>query len=173
VTYAIAFAVALFLSLAHVTVMPYIEVLGVTPDLLLIFAACFAVLRTQEESLVVVPLAGLLHDLMTSDPLGMSMLAFSPLVLLSAAASMRAMESRFLSAVFVATAGSVLYVLISMVVLGATGQTIDVVDSIVSLVLPLAIVTALFTPPVYMPMSWFRKTEEPRVFGSRRITSPL
>ena len=48
--------------------MPYVEVLGVTPNLVLIFAASWAVVRGQDEAVVVVPLAGFIRDLLTSDP---------------------------------------------------------------------------------------------------------
>ena len=64
--------------------------------MLLVFAACFAVLRKEEESLVVVPLAGLFRDLTTSDPIGTSVLGFAPIVLLAAAIRLRAMESQFI-----------------------------------------------------------------------------
>jgi rod shape-determining protein MreD len=168
-----AFVVALFLSILHVSVLQDIQVLGVTPDLLLIFAACFAVLRSEEESLVVVPMAGLLRDLTTSDPLGTSVLAFAPIVLLAAVAKLRAVDSQFIPALIVASTGSILYVAVSMAVLGLTGRTIEPTASFLAIALPLAIVDALFTPVLYMPMSWFRKPVEPRVLGSRRITSPL
>ena len=171
--YAAAFLVAALLAVLHVSTLQYVEVLGVTPDLLLIFAACFAVLRREEEALVVVPVAGLLRDLTTSDPLGMSMLGFAPIVLLAAAAKMRAMDSQFIPAVVVTFLGSLAYVVISMIVLAAAGQAIEARDSLTRVALPLAVVNALFSPMLYMPMSWFRTPVEPRVLGSRRITSPL
>ena len=169
--YAIAAMVAAFLAIVHVSVMQYVEILGVTPDLLLVFAACFAVLRRQEESLLVVPLAGLMRDLTTADPIGTSILGFAPIVLLAAGARMRAMDSRFVPAVLVSFAGSITYVAVTMVVLTATGQNIQWAHSLTRLALPLALVNALFTPALYLPMSWFQSPIEPRILGSRRITS--
>ena len=169
--YAAALVLAAFLAMFHVSVMQYVEVLGVTPDLLLIFAACFAVLRREEESLVVVPLAGLLRDLTTSDPIGTSVLGFAPIVLLAAAVRLRGMESQFIPSVIVSFTGSIAYVVVTMGVLGMTGHTIDPVQSVIRLALPLAVADALFTPVLYMPMSWFRAPYEPRVLGRHRITA--
>ena len=91
--YAIAFAVALFLSILSVSAMPYVKVLGVTPDFVLIFAVCWAVIRGQDEALIVVPVAAVSRDLMTSDPLGTSLLAMIPIVIFAAAVRMRALDS--------------------------------------------------------------------------------
>jgi len=169
--YAIAAIIAALLAIAHVSVMQYVEILGVTPDLLLVFAACFAVLRREEESLIVVPLAGLMRDLTTADPIGTSILGFAPLVLLAAGARMRAMDSRFVPAVLVSFLGSITYVAVTMVVLTAAGQNIQWAYSLTRLALPLAVVNALFTPVLYLPMSWFQSPIEPRILGSRRITT--
>jgi rod shape-determining protein MreD len=169
--YAAGLVLAAFLAIFHVSVMQYIEVLGVTPDLLLIFAACFAVLRKEEESLIVVPLAGLLRDLTTSDPIGTSVLGFAPIVLFAAVIRLRAMETQFIPAVIVSFAGSITYVAVTMCVLGITGHTVDPMQSLIRLALPLAVVDALFTPVLYMPMSWFRAPYEPRVLGPHRITT--
>jgi rod shape-determining protein MreD len=171
VIYLIALAVAGVLAIFHVSFMQYIEVLGVTPDLLLIFAACFAVLRSQDEALVVVPMCGFLRDLTTSDPIGTSILGFAPIVLLAAVAHLRAMDSQFIPAVAVTFLGSISYTLVSMLVLGFTGQEIEPWPAIFRLALPLAVVNALFTPAVYMPVSWFRAPFRPRVLGPGRIRS--
>jgi rod shape-determining protein MreD len=173
VTYAIALAVAWIFSVLQVSVMPYLHVLGVTPDFVLIFAGSFAVLRGRDEAFFVLPLAGLFRDLATSDPLGTSVLGFTPMVLLAAALRLRAMDSQFIPAVAVVAAGTICHAFISMVVLVATGQDIALMHAVVRVILPLAIVNALFATIVYLPVSWFRKTERSRMIGSGRLTSPL
>src|SRR5438128_12167227 len=76
--------------------MPYIEILGVTPDFVLVFVAAWAVFRGHEEAAIVAPLAGRIKDLATSDPLGMSILALTPSVLLAAATRIRSAGTEFL-----------------------------------------------------------------------------
>jgi rod shape-determining protein MreD len=153
--------------------MPYLHVLGVTPDLTLLFAAAFAVLRRQEEAFIVVPACGLFRDLATSDPLGTSVLGFAPLVLLAAVLRLRAMDSQFIPAVAVVAAGTIAHALVSMVVLALTGQQIALLHATSSILLPLAVVNSLFAAIIYLPMSWFRQPERSPVLGSGRLTSPL
>jgi rod shape-determining protein MreD len=172
-TYIVALAVAWLLAVVHTSAMPYLQVLGVTPDFALIFAASFAVLRRQEESFYVVPLCGLFRDLATSDPLGTSVLGFAPLVLLAAALRFRAMDSQFIPAIAVVAAGTVCHSAISALVLGVTGQDIALVHAATRVVLPLAVVNSLFAAIIYLPVSWFRQPERSPVLGSGRITSPL
>jgi rod shape-determining protein MreD len=171
--YVAASAIAAFLAMLHMSAMPYVEVLGVTPDFLLVFASCFAVLRREEEALIVVPLAGLMRDLTTNDPIGTSILGFAPIVLLAAATRMRAMDSQFIPAVVVCFAGTITYAGITMAVLAATGQEIQWTDSVLRFALPLGVVNALFTPVFYIPMSRFRPPVISRAPIPRRVGAPL
>jgi rod shape-determining protein MreD len=137
------------------------------------FAAAFAVLRRQEEALLVVPACGLFRDLGTSDPLGTSMLGFAPLVLLAAGIRLRAMDSQFIPAIAVVAAGTIAHGLISIGVLTLAGQNIAYLHGVLSIVLPLAVVNSLFAAIIYLPLSWFRQPERSPVLGSGRLTSPL
>jgi rod shape-determining protein MreD len=172
-TYVVALAVAWLLAIIQASALPHLHVLGVTPDFVLIFAACFAVLRRQEEAMYVVPLAGLMRDFAMSDPIGTSVLGFAPIVLLAAGLRLRAMDSQFVPAVAVVAAGTICYIAISVTVLLITGQGVDPTHGIIRIVLPLAVVNSLFTPIIYMPMSWFRQPDRSPVLGSGRLTSPL
>lgn len=153
--YLLAFAAAFFLAVLGASAMPYLKVLAVTPDLLLIFAACWAMVRGQGEAMVMVPLAGLLRDLTTSDPLGTSLLALSPIVLLAAARELwTTLETEFVPTVVVVGIGTLAYGLLSMTVLAATGQEVPWQDGLLRVLLPAAVVNALFTPVVYLPLRW-------------------
>lgn len=171
--YLIAFMVAFFLAIFMVSAMPYVKVLGVTPDLVLIFAVCWAVIRNQEEAWIVVPAAGFIRDLMTSDPIGTSALALIPVVLLATAVRIRALDTDFLPTVAIVAISSLTYGIISMAVLGITGQQIAVGDALLRVVFPAMIVNALFSPIIYLPVKWFSPPPRPTLLGSRRITSPL
>jgi rod shape-determining protein MreD len=173
VKYIMAIAAAELLALLHVSVMPYLEVLGVTPDLVLIFVAAWAVVRGHEEAAIVAPLAGFIKDLATSDPLGASALALTPIVLLAAATRIRVVDTEFLPTVVVVALGSLGYGIISMVVLAGTGQSVVWSDSILRVVLPACLVNALFTPLVYLPVHIFSAQGRLGTIGTRRLTSPL
>jgi len=168
VKYAIAFLVAWFLSVLSVSAMPYVKVLGVTPDLVLIFAACWAVVRGQDEALVVVPVAGFLRDLATSDPLGTSVIALAPLVVLAYAVRLRALDTRFIPAMAVVAAGSFCYGVISTAILAGAGHDIPWWHAISRVILPAIVVNALFAPILYLPLTWL--SPQPRgLQGAARL----
>jgi rod shape-determining protein MreD len=163
VKYVIAFAVAWFLSVLSVSAMPYIKVLGVTPDLVLIFAACWAVVRGQDEALIVVPVAAFLRDFATSDPIGTSVLAMAPIVVLAAVLKLRALDTNFLPALACVVTGTLAYGIISTIVLGVTGHSVDWLYAAVRVIVPAVIVNTLFAPILYLPVNWL----SPRPTGLR------
>ncbi len=152
--YVVAAGAAFFLAVLGASAMPSVKVLGVTPDLILIFAVCWTMVRGQREAAVVVPLAGLMKDLTTSDPVGTSVLALAPIVLLVVIRELRAVESDLVLTLIAVVAGSLIYALLSMTVLTATGQGVPWVDGLLWVMLPTAIGNALFTPIVYLPVRW-------------------
>lgn len=169
--YAIAFFLSWLLAVANVSAFSYIKVLGVTPDFVLIFAACWAVVRGEPEALFVVPMAGLARDLTTSDPLGTSMLAFIPIVLFASIARQQIIDSDFPPAVAIVAAGSLTFGIIQSIVLAATGEHIAVWDVFIRVIVPGVVINALFTPIVYLPVRW----SNPRfrgLRGSRGLASP-
>jgi len=168
--YAIALAAIFFLAAFSVSAMPYVKVLGVTPDLVLIFAACWTALRGRSEAMVVVPLAGLAKDLATSGPLGMSVLGMAAIVPLSALVEIRAMDSQFLPAVVIVAVATFTNSLASMAVLAATGQDMPVLDALRWAVVPGMVVNALFTAVIYVPLSWFGPKQRPGFLDARGLT---
>jgi rod shape-determining protein MreD len=171
--YVLATLIAWFMAAVNVSALPYLKVLGVTPDFVLILAACWAVLRPQDEAMIVVPIAGLLHDLMYGDPLGTSVLAFAPLVILAAVVHIRAVETQFIPSLIVTAAGTLTYGAARMSVLAVTGQEVQWLNAALHLIIPLAVVNVLFMPLAYIPLSWFSAAQRQGMMGRGRITSPL
>lgn len=171
--YVIGLVGAALLAILHVSVMQYVEVLGVTPDLVLIFAASWAVVRGQQEASIIVPLIGFLKDLVTSDPVGTSTLGLAPIVLLAAAARLRAIDTEFIPTVLVVASGSLTYGIISTTVLAITGQTVVWDQAVLRILLPACLVNALFTPLVYLPVHMFSGQARSGAIGTRRLISPL
>jgi len=143
VKYVLATLVAWFLAVLDVSALPYLKILGVTPDLVLILAACWAVLRPQDEAMIAVPIFGLVHDLTNGDPLGTSVLAFAPLVVIAAMARIRAVETQFIPAIIVVAAGTLTWGVVRMTVLALTGQEVQWLDAAIRVIIPLAIVNTL------------------------------
>jgi rod shape-determining protein MreD len=173
VKYIFATTIAWLLAMLDVSAMPYMKILGVTPDLVLILAACWAVLRPQDEAMIVVPITGLMHDLTNGDPLGASVLGFAPLLILATVIRIRAVETQFIPALIVVAAGTLAWGAIRMTVLVVTGQEVQWFDAALRVIIPLAVVNTLFMPLRYMPLSWFSAAQRQGIMGGGRITSPL
>jgi rod shape-determining protein MreD len=173
VKYVLAGLAAWFLAVLNVSAMPFINVLGVTPHLVLIFAACWAAIRNEDEALFVVPIAAVLTDLTSSDPVGTSLLAFAPIVLLAGLARTQAIDSDFLPAVAVVATGSIAYGIIYTGVMLLVGHSVDLDYALLQFILPAALVNALFTPIVYLPVRWLSAESRSVLRGTGRLTSPL
>jgi rod shape-determining protein MreD len=171
--YVIAAALAWFLAILDVSAMPYIHPLGVSPDLVLIFAVVWAVARGEDEALIIVPMIGLIQDLTTSDPIGTSILGLAPAVPIAMALRLRALESQFLPTIGAVMATSACYGAISMSVLWITGQDVALFHSIFRVIVPGIVINALFAPIIYMPMSWFSPRQRAWLRGSQRLPSTL
>ena len=163
--YAIALAGSFMVAILVTSVVPYVKVLGVAPDLVLIFAACWAMVRGQGEAMVVVPMAGLLRDLTTSDPVGTSMLALSPIVLLAVIRDLRPVESDFLPTLAVVATASLAYSVVSMTVLTAVGDDVPWGTVMLRVALPSMLVNPLFTVLIYPPMRWLTPRPKRESFG--------
>ncbi len=169
--YAVALAAAFFLAAFSVSAMPYVKVLGATPDLVLIFAACWTAVRGRSEAMLVIPLAGLMKDLAGSGPLGMSALGMAVMVPLSALVEIRAMDSQFLPAVIIVALASLTNSLVSMAVLAAMGEGLPVLEALRWAVVPGIVVNALFTAVIYVPLSWFGPKQRPGFLDARGLTA--
>jgi rod shape-determining protein MreD len=165
VRYPIAIAGCFLAATLTAALTPYVKVLGVTPDLLLIFVACWAMVRGRAEAMVVVPLAGLLRDLMTSDPVGTSVLALAPIVFLSSLRDLRPVESDFLPAVAVVATATFAYAVISMAVLTAVGDEVPWWTGTLRVTVPAMAVNALFAVIIYAPMRWLTPRPRAQSFG--------
>lgn len=168
--YVVALAAIFFLAAFSVSAMPYVKVLGATPNLVLIFAACWTALRGRSDAMLVVPLAGLVTDLTASGPLGMSVLGMAAIVPLSALVEIRAMDSQFIPAVIIVALASLIYSLVGIAVLAATGEGPPLLEALRWAVVPGTIVNALFTALVYLPLSWFGPKQRPGFLDSRALT---
>ena len=163
--YLIALAGSFLAAVLAASVAPYVKVLTVAPDFVLIFAACWAMIRGQGEAMVVVPMAGLLRDLTTSDPVGTSVLALSPIVALAIVRELRPVDSEFVPTLAVVSAASFAYAVISMAVLTVVGDGVPWGTALLRVALPSMLVNPLFAVLVYPPMRWLSPRPKRESFG--------
>ena len=144
----------LFVAIAQVAVAPYFPLLGVTANLLLVLLACWAVIRGPKEVMVLIPVAGLFKDLITTDPVGASVLALMPIVFLAAIRERRPTESEFLPTVAVVAVASIAYNLLYLMALTAVGDEFSWLQMLGRVLLPAMLFNALLTPIFYLPVRW-------------------
>jgi rod shape-determining protein MreD len=153
--YVVAVLLLLMTALVQTSVMPAFPVFGVVPNLVLVVAASWTVVRGQEEAMVIVPAAGLCLGLFGGQPLGVSLLAMVPVVLFAELRALRLTPSNFLLTIIIVFLSSVLYEMVLLVALRAEGESVGWFAAFMRVVLPTAIVSVLFTPPIYW-LVWSR-----------------
>jgi len=144
----------LFVAVGQVAVAPYFPLLGVTPNTLLVLLACWAIIRGPKEVMILIPVAGLFKDLITSDPVGISLLALMPIVPLAVIRERRPTESEFLPTVAMVAAASIAYDLLYLMALTAAGDEFAWLQTLVQVLLPAMLLNALLTPIFYLPVRW-------------------
>jgi rod shape-determining protein MreD len=154
VRYLLFVPLVLFVALAQVAAAPYFPLLGVTANPLLVLLMCWAMVRGPRETMVLIPLAGTFKDLITTDPVGVSVLALLPIVPLAAIRERRPTESEFLPTLAVVAVASLSYHLLYMMALTAVGDGPPWLQSPMRVVLPAALFNALVTPVFYLPVRW-------------------
>jgi rod shape-determining protein MreD len=160
--YVLAVVLFWFAAVVQTSVMPAFPVFGVVPNLVLALAVCWAVARGQQEAMVIVPIAGVFLGLLGSQSVGVVVLAMAPIVLLSELQALRLTPSNFLLTVAIVFLASVCYETVLLVGLLAQGETVDWPAAFLRVIVPTAIVSVLFTPPLYW-LVWSRSQ------GLRRV----
>jgi rod shape-determining protein MreD len=152
--YLLLVPLVLFVAVGQVAAAPYFPLLGVTANPLLVLLMCWAVVRGSRETMVLIPVAGTFKDLITSDPVGASVLALLPIVPLAMIGERRATESEFLPTLATVAAASLSHHLVYMIVLTAVGDGPPWLQSPTRVLLPAALFNALLTPLFYLPIRW-------------------
>jgi len=154
VRYLLFVPLILFVAVAQVAAASYFPLLGVTANPLLVLLMCWAMVRGPSETLVLIALAGTFKDLITTDPVGASVLALLPIVPLAAIRERRLTESEFLPTLAAVAVASLSYHLLYMMILTAVGDGPPWLQSPMRVLLPAALFNALLTPIFYLPVRW-------------------
>jgi rod shape-determining protein MreD len=143
---------AMTVVLFQVAAAPYFPLMGATANPLLALLMCWAMVRGPREAMVLIPLTAVFKDLITSDPVGVSVLAMLPIVPLAAVRERHPTQSEFVPTVVVVAVASLCYHLVYMVVLASLGEDVAWLQSPVEVILPAALLDAVLTPLFYLPL---------------------
>lgn len=136
-------------ALVQVSVLPAFSLFGVQPNVLIILLVAWMSIRGRREAFVLIPVGGLVLGLLDSQPLGLAMLAFAPLILLTEIREMRLIESDLLPAVILVALATLSYENTVLLTLAVQGEHPDWLSSVFDVLVPAAIANALLLLPVY------------------------
>jgi rod shape-determining protein MreD len=153
---------AMTVVLLQVAASPYFPLRGATANPLLALLMCWAMVRGPRETMVLIPLTAVFKDLITNDPVGVSVLALLPIVPLASVRERHLTQSEFVPTVAVVAAASLSYNIVYMVVLASLGQEVTWLQSPLRVLLPAALLDTVLTPLFYLPLRWATTLTESR-----------
>lgn len=139
--------------LAEIAFAPGAGLLGVRPQLTLVMISLWSALRPEAEAMLLAPAAGLMLGLLANEPLGVSVLAFAPIVLLSGIGEHRSPERRFAFTVGLTAAGTLAYALIYAVFARVLGEGVPVGLGSLRALTAVAAVNAALAALLYWPLA--------------------
>lgn len=147
-------SLAMTVVLLQVAAAPYFPLMGATANPLLALLMCWAMVRGPREAMVLIPLTALFKDLITNDPVGITVVALLPIVPLAAVRERHLTQSEFVPIVVVVAVASISYHLVYMVVLTSLGEDIPWAQSPLRVLLPAALLDTVLTPLFTFLCAW-------------------
>ena len=146
---AVGLLIVIAAVIAQVSILPAFSIFGVQPNLVIVLLVAWMAARDQREALLLIPAAGFAQGLLDSQPLGLAMLALSPLILMTEVRGLRLVESDLLPAVLLAAVATLVYESTVLVTLAVRGEHLDWLASVLDVLVPSAIANVLLLLPVY------------------------
>ncbi|MBX6341508.1 MAG: rod shape-determining protein MreD [Thermomicrobiaceae bacterium] len=141
--------ILIFTAIAQATVLQALNVLGIAPNLVLVFLLVWSGLRGATEGLLWAFPLGLLLDLLTLDPLGSNGLALIPVALIGGLARRRVLHSGVIVPMLLVVAGTLAHQVAASLVGAAVGGGYSLGAS-ARLGLLTALLNVVVVPPLYV-----------------------
>jgi rod shape-determining protein MreD len=139
------------LALLQSSVMPKITLLGVHPDLVLMAVTSWSLLRGSEEGMLWALIGGVILDLFSGAPFGVYSLALIIIGFAAGLGQRNMLRIEILAPILVIPLSTVVYLLITMVLLSVLGWKIEWTARLGTVLLPSVLVNSLGMPFVYLP----------------------
>ena len=142
----------LLVTVVQTALVPYLSIWGIFADLPLLMVVSWSLLQGRREGLVWGFVAGVAIDVLSGAPFGAATLSLSLVGFVAGLGQATVFGTHIalpLLAVFLAT---VVYDLLFLLVVRVMGQQVLWLDSLVRTVLPSAVLNAILTPLVFLPL---------------------
>ena len=138
-------------------VVSHLTVRGVFADLPLLIVTSWALLRGPREGVIWGFIAGVSVDLLSGAPFGAATLSLMAVGFLAGLSKGGVFHAHFLSPALVMFLATMLYSLIFLTIVWASGSLVSWLPSLVSMVLPSAPLNALLAPVVFVLVRLLQK----------------
>lgn len=145
----VGLVVIVVMALVQVAIMPAFNIFGAHPNLLIVALVLWITFGSQREALLLVAAAGFVHSLLDAEHLGVTMLALSPLILLSEVRKQRLLQPDLLLAVTLTALATLAYEGILLLTLPLTGDSLGWLSSVLDVLVPAIIANVLLLLPAY------------------------
>jgi len=150
----LAIPLSVLLALAQTTLMGHVTLLGVRPNLLLLFATAWVLRRGLSEGILMGLLGGVLLDVSTAAPFGTTMLSMLAGISLAALGEINVFQGAWYLKYLVIAAATLVFNLVFIAVLRMTGYPEALALPLARVVLPELAVHLALMPMAYALVKW-------------------
>ncbi|MDY7041187.1 MAG: rod shape-determining protein MreD [Chloroflexota bacterium] len=141
-----------FLALIQSTVLPYVTIIGMKPELMLLVVVSWSLLRGAREGMAWAFIGGMFLDMLSGAPFGTITVALLLVSFLSGLGESTIFRTHIVLPLVASLLTTVAYDLTIMLILVLTGRPVAWLDSMMHVVLPSAVVNTLLMPLVFWPL---------------------
>jgi rod shape-determining protein MreD len=152
------------MGLFQSVVLSQLDLWGGRPDLVLLVVLVWAVMRGADEGMVWGFIGGLVIDLLSGGPFGITTLALLIVAWMAGQPWGRGIGSMTVRLLLLAFVGVLAYHLVLLFVLAWTGYDVDWARSILGVTIPSALLNAVLAPFVRWPLNWLERSTRRETF---------
>jgi rod shape-determining protein MreD len=142
----------LAVAILQSSAVPHLTVLGVFPDLPLLFVVNWSLVRGPREGVIWGFIAGLTMDLLSGAPFGAATLSLMVVGFLSGLGAATVVRAQFVLPPVTVFLATLVYDLVFLSIVQVSGHAVDWVETLWRIALPSALLNAVLTPAVYWMM---------------------
>ena len=142
-------AIAFGLALVQASSVEQFKILGVSPNLMLVFLVAWLVVRGLDDVLPMLLVSGVTLGLVGLQPPGVVLLALLPVAALGVVRELHIVHSDFVLALLLIIPATLAYETVMLLSVMATGGALDLIEGLRATVVPVAIVNVALMPLVF------------------------
>jgi rod shape-determining protein MreD len=153
---------AFLVALAQTALIPDVRLLGVKPNLFLVFTVAWVLLRDVRQGIILGMIGGIVLEVNSGATFGSILLALSAALGVAALGEINAFQGAWFLKYLVITGATLVYGLVSVTLLGAMGHWLPLGAALVRIILPEMLLHLILMVPVYGLLLWLGRRLEPR-----------